>query len=163
MTETIQPALRRPHSALRIAAYVIMTVAVILEAALIAQYWSDPPLCNEALDQRYVKCITLQELDQQLRRMVLGAFCGWLIAAIAWLLGRCAPPLVSALLPAALFGAVAMLTNEWWRHAAVSDLQIGELTRVYWTVMASGVASLCAPATGAWMAGLSARLRRSID
>jgi hypothetical protein len=153
MTPTIQPLPRRaPRGALRVAAYVVLSIAVVVQLGSITQYWWDPPLCDQRLDwQHYVDYI-----NGRFHREIVGAIevvAGtWLVAGVAGLLGRFVPPYLSVWLPAALFGVTVMLANDYWDHR--SD---PEDTLAYWKLVSPWLACWCAPAIGAWMAGVSAR------
>ena len=165
MTDTIRPVAQGAgHSALRVTAYVVLTVAVLAQLGAITQYWWQPPPCDRQLEfQHYVDCIN-GRYHREIAGAGLLAVITWCIAGIAWLLGRLAPPSVSALLPATLWGMAALLANDFW-EVAVSNVPAGphgpEYTPDYWTLTASGLAFWCTPATGAWMAGLAVRISRN--
>jgi hypothetical protein len=144
----------------------IVFSSIAVQAWLLAFYWwnFDPRTSCDRLPYwgEWITCLQgISHLHIVITEMAISS---WLVAGIAMLPGRFLPPYISILGPGAIGAALISYAMSYW-HETVTPYADFD-TPTFWSVFrfaieigAVGIQVL-APVAGAWLLGLSARVRR---
>jgi hypothetical protein len=151
---------------LRIAGWALVVVAVLTQVALVAYLWWDFDTrfsCDRVPSwSEWLACMR-GPVHLHIRTLEVAAVT-WLLAGVAWLLGRFLPPYISIVVPGIVAAGVVSELVDRWQTNITPFVPFGEASfddaLAFATSSGPLLPFLAGPAAGAWLLGVHARVHR---